>query len=178
LLGPAEHSDAEALAGIFIRCWRDAYRGVVADEIVDGLEHGTVRQWWRELLASPRSRTVVARVREAPVGMIRFGTDEEDPARGHVFSLYVDPAAAGAGVGRALLEHALAELAGDGRYRTATLWVFAGNDRALRFYRAAGWVATGRTRVEPAWQAEELQLAVDLAERGQAQEELARGGDT
>jgi ribosomal protein S18 acetylase RimI-like enzyme len=161
VLAPAEPGDADALADIFVRCWQDAYRGVDADAIVDGLERATIARWWRELLASPGPRTVVARSAGRPVGMIRFGADEEDASRGHVFSLYVDPAAAGGGVGRALLEHATAELLRDG-YAAATLWVFAGNERAIRFYRAAGWAETGATRVEPEWQAEELQLSVAL----------------
>jgi ribosomal protein S18 acetylase RimI-like enzyme len=93
--------------------------------------------------------------------MIRFGADDDDPTRGHVFSLYVDPSAAGRGVGGDLLARATAELAA--RYRTATLWVFAANERALRFYRAAGWTPTGATRVEPEWRALELQLAVQLS---------------
>ena len=107
----------------------------------------------------------MARVESAAVGMIRFGPDADDPSRGHVFSLYVDPAAAGAGIGRALLEQAVRELAGRG-FRTATLWVFAANARALRFYRAGGWEPTGETRVEPEWRAPELQLAVALRQVG------------
>lgn len=164
MLAAAAPGDAEAIAEIFIRCWRDAYSGIVADEIIEALEHGAVTHWWRELLSRRQSRSAIARSGGAPVGVVRFGADEADPTRGHVFSLYVDPAASGGGVGRALLEHAMDELRRDG-YRTATLWVFAANERAIRFYRAAGWEATGATRVEPEWQAEELQLAVDLTER-------------
>jgi ribosomal protein S18 acetylase RimI-like enzyme len=93
--------------------------------------------------------------------MTRFGADPDDPARGHVFSLYVDPSSAGAGVGRALLAHGVQELEARG-FTAATLWVFAANERALRFYRASGWAPTGATRVEPEWQAPELQLALTL----------------
>jgi RimJ/RimL family protein N-acetyltransferase len=31
----------------------------------------------------------------------------------------------------------------DDGFRTALLWVFAGNERARRFYEAAGWRADG-----------------------------------
>jgi len=105
---------------------------------------------------------VVARVGAAPVGMTRFGADPDDPSRGHVFSLYVDPAASGAGIGRELLAHGVDALAARG-FEAATLWVFAANERAIRFYRANGWAPTGATRVEPEWQAPELQLALALA---------------
>lgn len=158
-IGPATEADAPALAAIFLRCWQVAYRGVVEDEVIDALEPGRIEAWWRTLVGG--DGVLVARAGGATVGMIRFGADEDDPSRGHVFSLYVDPAAAGAGVGRELLARATAALAGAG-YRTATLWVFAANERALRFYRAAGWSETGATRVEPEWRAPELRLAREL----------------
>lgn len=156
---PATVADVPALAAVFLRCWRTAYRGVVADEIIDGLDPDRVESSWRALVAE--HRVLIARAGGVPVGMVRFGADEDEPACGHVFSLYVDPAAAGAGVGRTLLARAAGELAASG-YRRATLWVFAANERALRFYRAAGWEATGETRVEVEWGAPELRLATQL----------------
>jgi ribosomal protein S18 acetylase RimI-like enzyme len=156
---PATEADVPALARVFVRCWRDAYRGVVADEIVDALDPASEERRWRALVAE--HHVLVARDRGVVVGMVRFGADADDPARGHVFSLYVDPPASGAGVGRALLGRACDELAGEG-LAGATLWVFAANERARRFYEAAGWNETGRTRVEPEWQALELELATEL----------------
>jgi ribosomal protein S18 acetylase RimI-like enzyme len=158
-IGPATAADAPALAVVFLNCWRSAYRGVVDDEIIDALDAGEVQARWRELVA--QHRVLVARDGDEPVGMIRFGADEDDPARGHVFSLYVDPSASGSGVGRTLLACATHELAAAG-HRTATLWVFAANERALRLYRAAGWRPAGPTRVEPEWRALELQLSREL----------------
>jgi ribosomal protein S18 acetylase RimI-like enzyme len=157
---PATAADAPALAAIFLSCWHTWYRGIVDDEIIDRLDRGDVEHWWQRLV--DEHRVLVARVDGAAVGMIRFGADEDDPTRGHVFSLYVDPSAAGRGTGRSLLARAMDELAA-AEYRTATLWVFAANERALRLYRGAGWNPTGETRVEPEWRALELQLAVQLA---------------
>jgi ribosomal protein S18 acetylase RimI-like enzyme len=157
---PATTADAPALATIFLRCWQTAYRGIVDDEIIEGLDPVQVERWWRTLAAE--HQVLVARGDGTPVGMVRFGADQEDSTRGHVFSLYVDPASAGAGVGRMLLARATAELAAAG-YRTATLWVFADNERAMRFYNAAGWRPTGTSRIEPEWRALELQLATELA---------------
>jgi ribosomal protein S18 acetylase RimI-like enzyme len=100
--------------------------------------------------------------------MARFGADPDDARRGHLFSLYVDPAASGAGVGRELLGHATAELAASG-HETATLWVFAANERAIRLYRSAGWTPDGAERVEPQWGAPERRLTVALrGERSEA----------
>jgi ribosomal protein S18 acetylase RimI-like enzyme len=158
---PATAADAPALARVFLRCWRDAYPGVVPDRILEGLDPGDERRRWEELVAA--HRVLVARADGDVVGMVRFGPDEENPERGHVFSLYVDPAASGAGLGRALLGRACEELSAGG-FGHATLWVFAGNERGLRFYRSAGWAPNGRTRVEPEWEALELQLGIDFAQ--------------
>jgi ribosomal protein S18 acetylase RimI-like enzyme len=157
-IGPATAADAPALAAVFLNCWRTAYRGIVDDEIIDALDVRDIEARWRALDAT---HVLVARMGDEPVGMVRFGADEDDPVRGHVFSLYVDPSASGSGVGRSLLARATDELAAAG-HRTATLWVFAANERALRFYCAAGWRPAGPTRVEAEWRALELQLAREL----------------
>lgn len=156
---PASVSDAPALAAVFVRCWQTAYRGIVADDIIDGLNRFELERRWARFIEE--QGVFVVRVDGTAVGMTRIGADPDDPDRGHLFSLYVDPSKSGAGLGRALLARATAELAAAG-YRTATLWVFADNERALRFYRAAGWSETGGHRVEPEWRAPELQLATQL----------------
>jgi ribosomal protein S18 acetylase RimI-like enzyme len=158
-LRAARAGDAARLAEIFLRAWRDAYRGVVADEIIDGLQPAELERRWRSLVAG--HGVVVAERDGEPVGMARFGPDLDDGSRGHLFSLYVDPDASGSGVGRTLLAHVTTELA-EGGYRRATLWVFAANERALRLYRNAGWAPTGEDRVEDEWGALEVQLAVEL----------------
>lgn len=158
----AVREDAPSLAEIFLRCWRDAYRGIVADAVIDSLDPAGLEQRWAELAGGSPDELVVATQSGVPVGMARFGADGDDPDRGHLFSLYVSPDASGAGIGRALLERAMAGFAQAG-YEMATLWVFAGNERAIRFYRASGWEPTGEQRVEDAWGALELQLATRLA---------------
>jgi ribosomal protein S18 acetylase RimI-like enzyme len=165
-LRPASPEEAAEVAAIFIRCWRSAYRDIVADEIIDGLAPREVEAWWRSLIEDPASHVVVARGDGGVIGMARFGSDPDDEVRGHLFSLYVDPATSGAGIGRALLEHVTAHLSAAG-YETATLWVFAANERAIRLYRAAGWEPDGAERIEQQWNAPELRLTRALAQRAE-----------
>ena len=65
---------------------------------------------------------------------------------GEVYALYVDPADVGTGAGRALFAHAVDGLLAQGCC-TVTLWVLVGNERACRFYEAAGGVLDGATQV-------------------------------
>ena len=146
-LRPATLGDADGLADVFIAAWRDAYPGVVEAAILESLDHETVAGWLGADLASPGT-TVVA---EAPdgsiVGFVRFGEDPEGSEHGYVHSLYVHPRAGGRGTGRRLLDHAVAALEAAG-HPTVTLWVFEANERARRFYAAAGFLPDGDRRIE------------------------------
>ena len=54
------------------------------------------------------------------------------------------------GVGRALMDAALADLSGR-ECTEATVWSFAANERANAFYEARGFTRDGAERTEAAW---------------------------
>lgn len=156
----ATAGDAPALARVFIDAWRAGYRGVVDDEIIDGLDEGATTRWLGELAAATEPTTVVAEVQGAVVGFVRYGDDTGSPALGHIFALYVSPGSGGRGVGRALLDYALAQLDPDHR-RPVTLWVFEENVRARGLYGSAGFVPDGARRIEAEWGAQEIRMRRD-----------------
>jgi ribosomal protein S18 acetylase RimI-like enzyme len=152
----AAAADARPLARVFIAAWRDAYPKVVDAAVLDRLDEDEVTDWLGSLVAAAVPRTLVAEAPEGGVvGFTRFGDDPDDPRNGHVFALYVDPAASRRGIGRRLLAEALAELKAKGR-ATVTLWVFAANERARALYDAAGFTPDGAHRVEPEYGADEI----------------------
>jgi ribosomal protein S18 acetylase RimI-like enzyme len=157
-------ADAPGLAAVFVRCFRSAYPGILAEPILAGLDEAEIMGWLRKQVAEPGpgERFVVALVRGDVAAFVRFGPEPEDPRRGHVFSLYTDPDAGGRGIGRTLLDHALAELRADG-YGTVTLWVFEHNERARRLYHRAGFRPDGAAQVEPEWGAPEIRMAHEAA---------------
>lgn len=55
------------------------------------------------------------------------------------------PEEVGCGVGRALMDGVL-DLLRDADLDEAVLWVLGGNQRAIRFYSAAGWSADGAVK--------------------------------
>lgn len=58
---PATPDDAAAIAGVHVRSWQVAYRGVVPDVILDGLSVEQRRTTWRQLLVDDHgSLTLVA----------------------------------------------------------------------------------------------------------------------
>jgi GNAT superfamily N-acetyltransferase len=79
-------------------------------------------------------------------------TRDEDaaPGVGEVRTFFVAAGLWGRGVGRALMSAVLDSLRERG-CTEATLWSFAANERANRFYEAHGFTRDGAERTEAAW---------------------------
>ena len=145
-------ADAVVLAELHVRGWQWAYRGLLPAEYLDGLSVERRRELWQTILmrAAPEARTWVLEWGGRPVGFASIGPARDDdvaPETAELYALYLDEQAAGRGLGRALLAHAMAHLVAR-NYAAATLWVLASNARARRFYEAAGWRPDGGRRVE------------------------------
>jgi len=131
--------------------WRVGYRDLVPAHY---LERVPVTRWRREMgegLRSPRgdSFTRIAELEAEFAGycfVAAPGREEPDDSRlAELVALYVDPGRWGRGVGRALLEAALAKTAQLG-YGEIACWTFEGNERALRLYGAGGFEPDGAKR--------------------------------
>jgi GNAT superfamily N-acetyltransferase len=144
--------DAAAIAGVHVRSWRAAYRGIVPDALLDGLSVAQREIVWRELLGrgDRESLTLVAEREGEVVGfcsILAAGRDGDAAATGcEVAAIYVDPRFWRAGVGRALLGAAL-DGAHDCGCDEATLWVFAANRAAIAFYEAFGFRFDGAEKL-------------------------------
>lgn len=123
MIRAATVGDAEAIAAVQDRAWRRAYADLLDPQTFDEMAEVRVERW-REFLGG-EGRAWVLEVEGRIAGFAGVRGRE-------LRSLYVDPAAQGAGVGSALLAHA--EAAG-----AAELEVFAGNGHARAFYEARGW---------------------------------------
>lgn len=139
-----EGDDLAAVARVYVRSWRHAYRGIVPQGFLDSLSEG----FWQLGLAKDIERTFIACEGGEAVGVCTYG-----PARcealtgwGEVVSLYVLPDRARRGAGTALLEAALEALRGEG-FERAYLWVLADNASARAFYERRGFKLIERENV-------------------------------
>lgn len=155
----ARPDDLEAVSRVFLACWVVSYAGVLPARVVSLFDERSARELWRGSLESPRPGTtgLVADVHGRACGITRLGTDPDEPDAGHIFSLYVDPAVQGSGVGGRLLSAAIERLEAAG-HATITLWVFAANEPARRFYARHGFLPDGGERVEAAFGEPEIRL--------------------
>ena len=143
----AEPKDAEAIAEVHVRSWQAAYRGQLTDEYLDGLSVGERLEQHRRSLEEPRAewRTWVAEDEGRVTGFAVTGPSEDadaEPSTGEVYAIYLEPDRVGTGLGRELFEHAISDLRDRG-FSVVTLWVLETNERARRFYEAAGWRTDG-----------------------------------
>jgi GNAT superfamily N-acetyltransferase len=153
LLRRAEPEDAMAVARVHVGSWQAAYRGLLPDEYLNRLRpEDRVPSYDFATLDPRKPRTIVA----SEDGLIfGFATtsparDPDLPDRGELCALYVDPEKWGRGIGLALVSAARAHLLGAG-FRSALLWVLAGNVRAERFYRIDQWAPDRKVRTDSLW---------------------------
>jgi GNAT superfamily N-acetyltransferase len=148
----AEPGDADDVAGVHVRSWQQAYRGLLPDAYLDGLRTSdrAARYTFGGRPGEPQTMVIVAD--EAICGFATTGPSRDlDAAHaGELYALYLDPDHWGHGLGRALIAQARARLYGQG-FTDAILWVLAGNQRAQRFYRIDGWQPDGSRRRARVW---------------------------
>lgn len=125
VIRPAEPADVPAISGLIARTWRWAYADIVPEDRMP-----TTLQESVDWAARGVSDTWVAETDSVLAGVAAIDRDRRE-----LTTLYVEPAAQGAGVGGALYAHATAQL-GPG---TAILWIFRENGQARDFYHQRGW---------------------------------------
>jgi ribosomal protein S18 acetylase RimI-like enzyme len=171
MIRPAIVADAAGIGAVACAAWQWAYRGILADELLDRLTKEEFSLMWERQLSAPAASTFVL-VAEVPGGVVGFvaGGPERDQAtptkQGEIYAINLDPAWVGRGMGRALFSAGSNALFESG-FRRAVLWVLRDNARARRFYEIARWQADGEERILrdgfPGYQLEEVRYAGDIA---------------
>ncbi|MFC5856720.1 GNAT family N-acetyltransferase [Streptomyces chlorus] len=140
--------DCAEVAAIRIRGWQHAYKGLVPQPYLDGLDIAADADRQRARLLDGDRRVVNLVVDSgggtllgwAALGPYRDGETRTEDAE--LYALYLRPQHIGRGVGRALLSAAVRHCAAAGHQRMY-LWVLKGNAPARRFYERAGFTADG-----------------------------------
>ena len=117
---------------LHVRAWQSAYRGVMPDEFLDGLQADERISMWRGILSeADRSPLFVAAVAPEVVGFAVFGAERPStatPLCGELYAMNIDPDYWGRGIGRVLLQCVTEALTSAG-YEEAVLWVVPENNR-------------------------------------------------
>ena len=147
----ATMSDCAAVAAVHVEAWQIAYKHLLPAEYLSSLSVEQRALMWQQVLQKGTS-ILVARCDGATVGFVAFGrsSPEDVPSdRLEIWALYVQPTCWSTGVGRALWLAALTKVQAQG-CRSIALWVAEHNDRAIAFYRRAGFVPDSVARKQTA----------------------------
>ena len=141
----ASVDDADVIGRIQVETWRAAYTGLMPDEAIAGFDVESRQRLWREWFDQPWPGSVVfvAEHDGLVVGFANSGLCREEEGAGELYAIYVLPTFWGTGAGRALIKRTEEWMRSSG-FEEGILWVMEGNERAERFYRAAGWELDGR----------------------------------
>ena len=145
-IATARPENAQELAALHVLSWQSAYAGIIPAEYLAQLSVDSRAASWREWIERGEL-CLLAWEDEAPaadgpraIGFVSCGKCR-DPDRpdtwGEIWAIYVLPSHWSQGVGRALWLHACGQLRQQG-FTHVSVWVLAGNERAIRFYRRAG----------------------------------------
>jgi ribosomal protein S18 acetylase RimI-like enzyme len=135
LIREATADDLDGIVDVHVASW---------DAAKDGLDLVTRRtaeqraELWTAFFAQGRGQMFVAEDQGRVVGFIAFGPSRDDDRQGEteIYTLYVDPAWWGRGLGSALIATAPEDAA-------VSLWVGEGNERARAFYARHGFHPDG-----------------------------------
>jgi ribosomal protein S18 acetylase RimI-like enzyme len=139
-------ADARTIARVHVQSWRESYRGLVPDHMIEALSVERNTRMWATIVAAVDS-TIVHVVERFGIEthepeMVGFGSAADArgtdlPTSGEITAIYLLDKVKRRGLGRTLLSGLLGALAERG-HRSAGLWVLVENHVARQFYQALG----------------------------------------
>lgn len=133
--------DALAIATVHVAVWKETYRGIVLDGVLNNLSIQRRTEQWVNSLSDevhPYHRVFVAEVNGQVVGFLNFGTPQikDSGFDGELFAIYVLKAAHKMGIGRKLVVEVVKGMCELG-YKSMMVWVLRDNP-ARGFYERLG----------------------------------------
>jgi len=143
LILPAGPADAEELARVHVRSWRETYRGMLPDAYLARMSEADFARRFRRALTYPGANevTLAAATRQGLVGYVQAGPSRARvEGEAEIATLYLLAEAQGLGLGKQLLLAVARAMAAQGA-RSLMLSVLEDNARARGFYEHLGGVA-------------------------------------
>jgi RimJ/RimL family protein N-acetyltransferase len=139
-------SDAYDVATVHVRSWQSAYRNIIPDSFLDGMNIEKQAERFTNDINEYRGKTFyyVAENDGRIIGnLVLSGCRDDDKGdAGEVIAMYLHPEQWDKGFGRQMMEYAVAELESLG-YKEIVIWVLEENHRARKFYEKCGFTPDG-----------------------------------
>jgi GNAT superfamily N-acetyltransferase len=149
-LTEATSQDIESIAQLHAQSWRNAYRGMLADEYLDRHVVADRLEFWTARFASvPADRRLVLQAISGGtlIGFVCVLLDAEPQWGARLDNLHVSPESKGTGIGYTLFQAAREWIASVSPGTAMYLWCVERNHGARRFYdRQGGKIVETATR--------------------------------
>jgi ribosomal protein S18 acetylase RimI-like enzyme len=142
----ARPSDAAELARIFIESWQDTYAGLISHSLLSAMSLRGHTARWQATMRGPGAVLVAEDAAHGAIGLASVGVARDSTLgyEGEIYTLYVDPAFLGRGVGRMLMGGAF-ETFKDRKLRSCIVWAHAQNNACFFYERLGGKRVAVRT---------------------------------
>ncbi|MEW8975692.1 MAG: GNAT family N-acetyltransferase [Exiguobacterium sp.] len=128
----ARPEDALAIARVHIDAWRETYQGIIPDSYLAQLSYEKRTKQWEQTLVD--QRVYVVELEDEVVGFAQGGPNRRDAREGELYAIYVLRASQGQGLGKALFQRIIEDLA---EYEAMQVSVLRDNP-ACQFYERFG----------------------------------------
>ena len=142
----AQSGDEETLARIQTESWKAAFAGIVPAELLAQCTNvGRAEKMYARLLAERRGNGYILELdgKAHCIAWWDAAKDDDMPGAAELRCFHSLPDNWRRGYGSRVMERVLTDVKAAG-YETIVLWVFARNERAIRFYEAHGFTASGK----------------------------------
>lgn len=163
---PTVEPDLPALARIMVGSFRAGFAQFVTPETMARCTvPENIEAMLRELLRSGQIHCYLGLADGVPCGELLWSAAPEREGAAELLALHSLPESWGSGLGKALLDAALADMAAAGCERVV-LWAFEENRRGRRFYEKHGFAWDGGRRISEFDGAAEVRYARALLPAG------------
>lgn len=147
---PATPDDAAHIARLHVKAWQTSYQGIVHQSYLDGMDVGARTQRWREGLENGKSQTFLAFEHANLAGFTSVGPSREEqyPHHFELWSIYLNPAYVGKGVGKLLFNQAVQYGLEQG-FTQMFVNVLDTNKAGRQFYERMGGIAIQGSDLRP-----------------------------
>ncbi|WP_290757672.1 MULTISPECIES: GNAT family N-acetyltransferase [unclassified Exiguobacterium] len=128
----ARLEDASTIARVHIDVWRETYQGIIPDSYLAQLSYAKRTKQWEQALID--QRVYVVELEDEVVGFAQGGPNRRDAREGELYAIYVLRASQGQGLGKALFQRIIEDLA---EYEAMQVSVLRDNP-ACQFYERFG----------------------------------------
>ena len=142
----AQSGDEETLARIQTESWKAAFAGIVPAELLAQCTNvERAEKMYARLLAERRGNGYILELdgKAHCIAWRDAAKDDDMPGAAELRCIHSLPDNWRRGYGSRMMERVLTDVKAAG-YETIVLWVFARNERAIRFYEAHGFTASGK----------------------------------